>query len=158
MRTQTIYLALAIVLLCPFASAQWVQTNFTISGHVSCLAVKGTNLFAGIESGWYNHPGSGVFLSTDNGNSWTSVSEGLPRASWDSTQYAPVYCFGICGQKLFAGTYFGVFVSTNNGTSWTAVNKGLPKDQSGQNSYLLSWNERHESLCRDLLRGRFQAV
>ncbi len=75
---------------------------------VSALAVSGTNLFAGTGD-------RGVFLSTNNGTSWTASS--LKRY---------VRAFAIIGTNLFAGTYgYGVFVSTDNGTSWTAVNAGL---------------------------------
>ena len=54
MRTQAIYHALAIVLLCPFASAQWVQTNGPYrDGHndygVPALAVRGAELFAAVQ-------------------------------------------------------------------------------------------------------------
>jgi hypothetical protein len=56
MRTHTICLALATVLVCPFASAQWVQTNGPYGGQINCLAVSGTNLFSGTQDG-------GVFLS-----------------------------------------------------------------------------------------------
>ncbi|MRR59338.1 MAG: hypothetical protein EG824_14175, partial [Deltaproteobacteria bacterium] len=131
MRTQSICLALAIVLVCRFASAQWVHTNLPDSRLVTSFAVSGTNLFAGLNSGISGQAGGGVFLSTDNGTSWTAVSEGLPRAPWDSTQYAPIYCLGMCGENLFAGTDLGVYVSANNGNSWTAVNAGLPKAPNG---------------------------
>lgn len=50
--------------------AQWVQTNGPYCGMVLSLAVSGTSLFAGTSSG-------GVFLSTDNGTSWTEVNTGL---------------------------------------------------------------------------------
>ena len=43
MRTQAICLALAIVLICPFASAQWVQNNGLNNRHVSHHPLMGTN-------------------------------------------------------------------------------------------------------------------
>jgi ligand-binding sensor domain-containing protein len=67
------------------------------------------NLFAGT--------GDGVFLSTDNGTSWTAVNDGLT--------YTDVRALAVTGTNLFAGTRGGAFLSTNNGTSWTAVNNGL---------------------------------
>jgi hypothetical protein len=119
MRTQSICLALAIVLLCPFAPAQWVHTNLPDSDAVSCFAVSGTNLFAGTD--W------GVFLSTNNGASWTAVNEGFLKYPYNNTtRYAAVNCFAISGASLFAGAK-GVFLSTDNGTNWTAVSEGLPK-------------------------------
>jgi photosystem II stability/assembly factor-like uncharacterized protein len=79
--------------------------------HVRALAVSGTNLFAATDS-------SGVFLSTNNGASWTEVNTGLTNPY--------VYALAVSGTDLFAGTRGGgVFLSTNNGTSWTEVNTGL---------------------------------
>ncbi len=95
-------------------NAQWVQTSLD-SGTVSCLAVSGTNIFAGTD-------GNGVYLSTDNGISWTSVSTGL-------TGYYAMYIntLAISGSNIFAGTFGdGVYLSSNNGNSWSAVNTGLP--------------------------------
>ena len=78
--------------------------------YISALCVDGTNLFAGTEVG--------VFLSTNNGTSWTAVNTGLP-SSW-------VYALAVSGTNLFAGTWAGgVFRSTDSGTSWSAVNSGL---------------------------------
>jgi hypothetical protein len=125
MRTQAICLALAIVLVCTNAQAQWVQTTGDIgvsySGILS-LALVGTNLYAGID-------GYGVFLSTNNGASWTVVNEGLPRLPYDTTYYYPsIWCLVASGTNLYAGIDgYGVFLSTNNGASWTAVNEGLPR-------------------------------
>ncbi len=59
-----------------------------------------------------------MFLSTNNGASWTEVNNGLTNTN--------VFAFAVSGTNLFAGTLGGgVFLSTNNGTSWTAVNTGL---------------------------------
>ena len=71
--------------------AQWVQTNGPYGAEIRCLAVSGTNLFAGTN-------GEGVFRSTDNGNSWT-VS-GLTNRS--------VYALAVLDNNLFAGTLDGV--------------------------------------------------
>jgi hypothetical protein len=77
---------------------------------VRSLAVSGTNLFAGTY-------GAGVFLSTNNGTSWTAVNTGLTNTYVGS--------LAVSGTNLFAGTYGNVFLSTDNGTSWSAVNTGL---------------------------------
>jgi hypothetical protein len=52
------------------SNAQWFQTNGPSGGGVYCFAVStngasGTNLYAGT--------GNGVFLSTNNGTSWSAV-------------------------------------------------------------------------------------
>jgi len=90
--------------------AQWVQTNGPYGGYIRCFAVSGTNIFAGT--------GGGVFLSANNGTSWTDVNKGLTNTD--------VQALAVSGTNLFAGTWGGgVFLSTNNGISWTAVNTGL---------------------------------
>jgi hypothetical protein len=77
--------------------AQWIQTNGPYGGRVTCFAVSGTNLFAGACcEWWYCESAGGVFLSTDNGESWTGVSIGLPNTS--------VNTIAINGTNLFAGT------------------------------------------------------
>ncbi|MCX6122023.1 MAG: FG-GAP-like repeat-containing protein [Ignavibacteriales bacterium] len=89
----------------------WQQTNGPYGGIVRALAVSGSNLFAGTEGG-------GVFLSTDNGTSWSAVNTGL------TSMY--IYDLAISGMNLFAATDGGVFLSTNNGTNWNYYNTGLP--------------------------------
>jgi hypothetical protein len=92
-------------------NAQWVQTNGPYGGNVTCLAFKGTDLFAGISVG--------VYLSTNNGASWTAANTGLPGHTVLSL------AMGATGD-LFCGTNGGgIYISTNNGTSWTADTAGL---------------------------------
>ena len=54
--------------------AQWIQTNGPYGGWVTSFAVSGTNLFAGTDGG-------GVFLSANNGTSWTAASTGLTNTT-----------------------------------------------------------------------------
>ena len=116
----TLILTLALT-ISQDAWAQWVLTSFRGS---DAFAVSGSNLFAGLP------PGYGVFLSTDNGDSWTEIDSNF--------QGSPI---AACGTNLFAsGEYGGVFLTTNNGYSWSAVNSGLPHDwddtgYSGVNSF-----------------------
>jgi Secretion system C-terminal sorting domain len=94
------------------SQAQWVQTTGPYKGIVTCFALSGTNIFAGTYGG--------VYLSTNNGTSWTQTNYGLPTMNSD------LLALAISGTYIFAGTFYGVFLSTNNGTIWTAVNNGLP--------------------------------
>jgi hypothetical protein len=113
MKTQFIWLAVIFVLLCPFASAQWVKTN--CPDFALCFAVSQRNLFAGTSD-------SGVYLSTNNGTSWTSVNNGLPRAQG---RFLPrVSGFAVIDTNIIAGGG-GVFLSTNSGANWTWVNNSL---------------------------------
>ncbi len=84
----------------------WQQTNGPYGGIIDCFAVSGTNLFAGGLGG--------VFLSTNNGTSWTQVNTGLTSTA--------VLSLAVLGTNLFAGTSGeGVFLSTNNGSRWASV-------------------------------------
>lgn len=56
---------------------------------VQSLSVSGSNLFAGTSGG--------VFLSTNNGTSWTAASTGLTTVD--------VLSLAVSGTNLFAGTY-----------------------------------------------------
>jgi len=76
---------------------------------IYALAVKDTDVFVGT--------GAGVFRSTNNGTSWTSLNSGLTN-SW-------VNALAFNGSDLIAGTRDGVFLSTNSGLSWTAIDSGL---------------------------------
>src|SRR5258707_14431885 len=67
--------------------AQWVQSYGPYGGFVNSLAVSDTNLYAGTYGG-------GVFLSTNNGASWTQT--GLRNTN--------VYALDVSGTNLFAGT------------------------------------------------------
>ncbi len=88
----------------------------TLSGNsVRTFAFKDSSVFAGTDHG--------VFLSTNNGTTWTQVNAGLTSTS--------VYALAVSGSQVFAGTSgSGVFRSTNDGTSWTAMNTGLKQGVS----------------------------
>jgi photosystem II stability/assembly factor-like uncharacterized protein len=95
------------------SSAQWIQTNGPYGGLVQCLASDGTNIFAGTNAG-------GVYLSTNNGQSWSSANSGLPIGGIGS--------ISINGSMIFGAAFDnGVYLSTNNGTSWSAINSGLTR-------------------------------
>ena len=78
--------------------------------NITTLLSVGTNLYAGNTS-------SGVFLSTNNGISWTAVNNGLQDLYVDA--------LAVIGSNLFMGCQSGVFRSTDSGTSWKPVNNGL---------------------------------
>lgn len=91
--------------------AQWIPINDPFGSTITCMAVDGSNLFAGTD-------GEGVLLSSDNGVNWTSSSAGLPDY--------PIAALAANGSNLFAGTAGdGVYLSSNYGASWIAVSDGL---------------------------------
>jgi hypothetical protein len=123
MKTQPICLAMAIVLSCSCASAQWELVTGPYGDNVTCFAVSGANLFAGTWS--FGENGGGVFLSTNNGSSWTAMNSGLTFKDVAALAVSPK---GASGTNLFAVSskpYEGnhVFLSTNNGLSWTEVSR-----------------------------------
>jgi hypothetical protein len=95
--------------LLPFnCKAQWQQTNLN-SGGIDCFAIKGDSIFAG-------NGINGVCLSTNNGNSWAKVNNGLTATIGTDTV---VFSLAINGSNIFAATAGGIFISSNSGSSWT---------------------------------------
>ena len=65
------------------------------------------------------HMGGGVYRSSDEGDSWSAVTLGLPPD-------ALVTSLAASGTRLFAGTWGrGVFTSTDIGASWAPVSAEL---------------------------------
>jgi photosystem II stability/assembly factor-like uncharacterized protein len=90
--------------------AQWVQAGLE-SKDIYSLAVSGSNIFAGSDSGM-------VYLSTNNGTNWTVVNNGLPNNA--------IYALLTNGNIIFAGTKSsGSYLSTNNGSNWTDLNDSM---------------------------------
>ena len=90
------------------ANAQWQQTSFTNS-LASGLAADGNNVIVGT---W----GSGMYLSLDNGNTWTTVNSGiLGNALLIDVLY-------MNGNKIYSGNMKGLYFSSNYGNSWTLLN------------------------------------
>ncbi|MBL7997919.1 MAG: T9SS type A sorting domain-containing protein [Candidatus Kapabacteria bacterium] len=110
---------LLMLIIATTASAQWFQTNgpYGAGGIITCLAVSGTNLFAGTDS-----KGSitgEVFHSTNDGGTWTAITNGLRSDD-------KVLLLAASSTHLFALTEkFGVSVSTDNGGTWVIMNNGL---------------------------------
>jgi ligand-binding sensor domain-containing protein len=77
---------------------------------IRVLVVSGNYLFAGTNSG--------LFRSSDNGTTWTTIENGLTEGN--------IYALVAIGSDLFVGNLGGgVFHSTDNGDSWTPANIGL---------------------------------
>jgi hypothetical protein len=97
--------------------SQWVQTNGPNSGSIRALAVIGTNLFAGTIGG--------VYLSMDNGTTWTAVNSGLDYPGYPTLDVSSLV---VSGTNLFSGTHWGIYgvsFSPLSPTLWTPVNNGL---------------------------------
>src|SRR5437868_5786387 len=94
------------------AFSQFVPTNGPDAGRVYHLLCDGNNLYAATETG-------GMFLSTDNGDSWKPINNGITDFEInDIAKY---------GNNIFCATFWqGILLSTNNGASWHTVNNGFP--------------------------------
>lgn len=88
--------------------AQWVHTNGPYAGAVYAIASKSdSTLFAATQTG--------CSRSTDNGNNWVTINNGLAGGAMYSLSVDPA-------GNLFGGSFnAGIFRSTNNGTNWTRV-------------------------------------
>lgn len=97
----------AITLPC---SAQW-STNGPYGGVINCgVTSSGGNSFVGTKNG--------IFISTNNGQSWAPANLGLERKQVGSLTWY--------NGKLYAGVYYnGVYVSSDDGATWTQKNNGL---------------------------------
>jgi photosystem II stability/assembly factor-like uncharacterized protein len=83
--------------------------------YLNVLIASGSNLIAGTDMGMY--------VSTDNGQSWTTRNNGLPVN-------AKIRALAVLNNSLFAATDTGVWSSVNEGQSWTDANGGLLQNQS----------------------------
>jgi ligand-binding sensor domain-containing protein len=63
----------------------------------------------------------GVFMSTNGGDTWSSISNGL-----SSGLTINALTFDATNQQLWAATSLGVYRSNERGTTWQAYNNGLP--------------------------------
>lgn len=102
-KTFTFFIALSI-LSSHGIFAQWIQTNGPSSAYVQALAYNAGSLFAGTERG--------VFVSTNYGDSWSTMNLGLTDTIVSS--------IATLDGNIFVGTGGGVFRSTDNGISWTS--------------------------------------
>lgn len=91
----------------------WMPVNFGLNSlYINSLTISGTNLLAGAMGG--------IYISSDNGTSWVSRSNGL-------TEYGVIVTsIAVYGNAYYAGTLKGVYSSIDNGNNWTLIDEGLP--------------------------------
>ncbi len=65
--------------------------------------------------------GKHVWMSTNQGSSWSDISTGLPDIPVHSLVIDPVNA-----NTLYLGTETGVYQTTNSGSTWTSSNSGMP--------------------------------
>jgi uncharacterized protein (TIGR03437 family) len=95
---------------------RWTVSNGGLTAaSVNALAVSGEVIVASAGA-------SGLFRSTNNGQSWTrslGVDNGAGRIF-------PVSNLVVKGEIIYAATSGGVYRSTDRGANWTPLNFGLP--------------------------------
>ncbi len=120
-----IIICVFLLLSSNFTSAQWVQTNGPYGGDIYSLIIVpdgsgSTNLFAGTY-------GAGVFRSSDKGENWISVNNGL---TWNSCfRRVSAFAYGINNTgdvHLFTALNQGVYRTTDNGENWHPFTYNLP--------------------------------
>ncbi len=105
-----------------------LNTTFVITALVVDPATPAT-LYAGTGLGPGAGDASGVFKSTNGGESWTAINIGLTSVYGLSPP--SVFALAIdpsAPRTLYASTYAGgVFKSTDGGGNWSAINTGLTR-------------------------------
>ena len=132
-------------------NAQWIQTNGPYGGQINCLAVKGSEIFAGTDE-------NGIFATSDNGSSWISLNtepivsnttslltygsnilaggQGYTAystdngISWTSVLYTSGTSFAVIGSNIFTGCY-RMSISSDSGITWTQMNNNVPPNYPG---------------------------
>ena len=78
------------LLMLNVAFSQWQQANNGLyGGNVKCIAISGSNIFAGTDGG--------VFLSSDNGQNWTLKNKGLTGTFAKDCEYCSSAFYKIGG-------------------------------------------------------------
>jgi photosystem II stability/assembly factor-like uncharacterized protein len=98
-----------------------LKTQIEDGANVTSFAYISTYVFASTKP-YAAGVAGGVYISYDNGETWTAVNNGLPTLADTNTV---VSSLAVIGNNLFAGTGHGVYRSRDNGTSWSKVNNGL---------------------------------
>jgi photosystem II stability/assembly factor-like uncharacterized protein len=92
--------------------------NFQINtpNYMSAVVANGAIVYAGVHC-VTNNCNSGVGLSTDTGEVWQEVCNGLTNLN--------INALALSGTNVFAGTDNGIFATISNGANWTAINTGM---------------------------------
>ena len=108
-----------LIILSMQCYSQWLQISFPSTAKVNTMAVSGSSIFAGTN-------GDGILVSTDNGESWSKINEGL-QSNVIYTIYIDSTNLSAGQTRIYTGTATGASISTNNGLSWETINSGLPE-------------------------------
>lgn len=114
-------LILAFFLISNSLFCQWTSSSVTGASGVQKIVAKGGNLFA---CTYTIGNAAGVVKSTDNGQTWIAVNNGLPNLE--------INCLVVLGNAIYAGADYasssqpgGVYKSVDDGASWVNTSTGL---------------------------------
>ncbi|HPO57015.1 MAG TPA: SdrD B-like domain-containing protein [Ignavibacteriaceae bacterium] len=116
--------------LAPVANASWTQVGTFVPGEIVSAI---TNYAGGILTGTFQGK---VYLSANNGNTWTNINSGAGHSS--------IWSIVTHNGAIYVATSSGVTKTTNNGVSWTPTAlfnqdvRSLAIDASG-NLYAAIW-------------------
>ncbi len=96
----------------------WIAKNKGIENkEIYCLETNGNYIYAGTN-------GNGFFKSSDYGETWSNISNGLPKASYGLTIVQnDNILFATVGN--FIAILGGVYISLDNGNNWIQRNEGI---------------------------------
>jgi len=107
----------------------WADISNGLDATISSIVFSGNNIYA--SNGYIDGPGGGVFISTNNGNSWERNNDGLNNIV--------VKSLAVSNSNLYAGTIGGgIFMSQDNGLSWNEINNGLDSDKKMVNTIFIN--------------------
>ncbi|MBK9074297.1 MAG: hypothetical protein IPL77_04815 [Flavobacteriales bacterium] len=92
--------------------AQWQATN-NPNTQIQCIAAEGSTVLIGTGGG-------GVYVSTDNADTWSSPSD-----CCSDFVFPYIWCTAIEGSEFYAGTTSGLYRSVDGGATWDPINNGL---------------------------------
>ena len=102
----TLFLLFSITIL-----GQWSKTNFNEINYGYSMAYSNNVIYVGTLT-------KGMFKSTDNGDTWVEINNGLPIKQ--------IWAVNVLDDVVFVGTNGGgLYKSTNNGENWENANNGI---------------------------------
>jgi photosystem II stability/assembly factor-like uncharacterized protein len=96
------------------SKAQWSQIAFMA---ITPDTASNVNMYAGFGGNLYSATNKGIFVSTTNGNSWTSLTYNVPVTQ--SLTMVSVWEESVT--TIYAGSDKRLYKSTNSGSTWTWI-------------------------------------
>ncbi len=104
---------LIVLCACLVCNAQWRATKGPGGSSIRALVSNGSVLYAGTAE-------NGVFVSSDDGATWTAINNGLTNFQINALE--------LSGDALYAATEkAGIFKSLNGGQNWFPINNGISR-------------------------------